>query len=278
LFLTVSFYAPHPPLIPPAFYYERYYNLELPAPAIGDWASSPENDGLGQSIDADRVFLKGEALRSAQAGYFGLINHIDDQLYWLMHEFISQNRQQNRPWIIVFTSDHGEMLNDHYYFRKCQPYEGSSQIPLLIRGAPELSMKSGQTCDQPVCLEDLMPTLLELADMPVPEGFDGQSLVPVLKGKDVVVRDYLHGEHSPCYSDMQAYHFLTDGHSKYIWRPYDGSEQLFDPDNDPQELHDLANVVEKEQLLNSWRRRMIDTLNGRPEGYTNGTRLIPGRP
>jgi hypothetical protein len=77
---------------------------------------------------------------------------------------------------------------------------------------------------------------------------------------------------------MQAYHFLTDGHSKYIWRPFDGSEQLFDLDNDPQELHDLLNVSEKHQLLNSWRRRMIETLTGRPEGFTDGIRLIPGRP
>ncbi|MDF1515379.1 MAG: sulfatase-like hydrolase/transferase, partial [Anaerolineae bacterium] len=278
LFLTVSFYAPHPPLIPPAFYFERYHSMELPAPATGDWALPPENDGRGQSIDAHRVHLQGEALRSAQAGYFGLINHIDDQLYWLMHEFISQSREQNRPWLIVLTSDHGEMLNDHYYFRKCQPYEGSSRIPFLIQGAPELGFKSRQTCDQPVCLEDLMPTLLELAEVPVPGDIDGQSLVPILQGEDIVVRDYLHGEHSPCYSDMQAYHFLTDGHSKYIWRPFDGSEQLFDLDNDPQELQDLMNVVEKDQLLNSWRKRMIDTLTGRPEGFTDGTRLIPGRP
>ena len=278
LFLTVSFYAPHPPLIPPTFYYERYQRMDLPAPAIGDWAVPPENDGLGQPIDTHRVHLQGEALRSAQAGYFGLINHIDDQLYWMIQEFITQSRRQNRPWLIVFTSDHGEMLNDHFCFRKCQPYEGSSRIPFLIRGAPELALKSGQTCDQPVCLEDLMPTLLEFAAVPMPEGIDGHSLVPVLRGENVRVREYLHGEHSPCYSDRQAYHFLTDGHSKYIWRPYDGSEQFFDLDNDPQELHDLVNVSDRYQLICNWRGRMIETLAGRPEGFTDGVRLIPGQP
>ncbi|MDF1515378.1 MAG: hypothetical protein P1S60_16330 [Anaerolineae bacterium] len=163
----------------------------------------------------------------------------------------------------------------HYYFRKCEPYKGSSRIPYLIRGAPELDLKAGQTCDQAVCLEDLMPTLLEFADAPVPEGIDGHSLVPVLRGEGVHVRDYLHGEHSPCYSDMQAYHFLTDGHSKYIWRPYNGSEQLFDLDNDPQERHNLANVAVKHQLLMSWRGRMIETLTGRPEGFVVEGKLKP---
>ena len=147
-----------------------------------------------------------------------------------------------------------------------------------MRGAPELALKSGHTCNQPVCLEDILPTLLELADVPVPEGIDGQSLVPVLRGEDVRVRDYLHGEHSPCYSDLQAYHFLTDGHIKYIWRPYDGSEQLFDLDNDSHELHDLVTMSDWNDRLNNWRGRMIETLSGRPEGFTDGVRLIPGRP
>ena len=141
-----------------------------------------------------------------------------------------------------------------------------------------MAMKEGQTYDQPVCLEDLMPTMLDLADVPIPEGVDGQSLVQVLRGEDIRVRDYIHGEHSPCYSDMQAYHFLTDGHRKYIWRPFDGSEQLFDLDNDPQELHDLVSESNWIKSLNNWRGRMIETLTGRPEGFTDGVCLIPGRP
>ncbi len=276
LFLTTSFYAPHPPLLPPPVYYERYKGMALPDPAIGSWAVPPPNDGLGLGVDSDRCVLRGEALRAAQAGYFGLINQIDDQLYWLIAEFQQKSRQMERPWVILLTSDHGEMLGDHYYFRKCEPYEGSSRVPLLFQGSSDLGWKPGVLSSQPVCLEDIMPTLLDLAGIPAPERMDGRSLVPVLRGEDVTLRPWLHGEHAPAYSPDQAYHFLTDGHGKYVWRPQSGQEQLFDLDQDPRELRDLAR--EKPGVLREWRSRLIGRLAGRPEGFTDGRQLIAGRP
>ena len=87
-------------------------------------------------------------MRSAQAGYFGLINHIDDQLYWLIQQFVGTSSGAGRPWVIVFTSDHGEMLGDHYLFRKCEPYEGSSCIPMLINASSKLQLARGATCAQ----------------------------------------------------------------------------------------------------------------------------------
>jgi arylsulfatase A-like enzyme len=278
LFLTTSFYAPHPPLCPPAFYMERYLRQSLPPAAIGDWAIPPHNQGIGAGVDAHRTCLTGEALRSAQAGYFGLINHIDDQLTWLLREFKALSLAQDRPWAILVTSDHGEMLGDHFYFRKCEPYEGASRIPFLVQGSPELNLQPNLTTDQPVSLEDVMPTLLALAELPVPEETDGANLLPLLRGETTEVRPWLHGEHAPCYSQAQAYHFLTDGHVKYIWRPTDGSEQLFDLDHDPQELHNLAQETKWARTLTLWRERMIETLTGRPEGFTDGKRLIPNRP
>jgi arylsulfatase A-like enzyme len=278
LFLTVSFYAPHPPLVPPAFYMERYLHLDLPDPAIGDWATPPPYGSLGLGVDAHRTCLQGEALRRAQAGYFGLINHLDDQLYWLITEFRQRSRAQGRSWVIVFTSDHGEMLGDHYYFRKCEPYAGASRIPFLIRGSEDLGFEPGITWDQPVCLEDLMPTLLTLADLPVPDHVDGRSLVPLLRGEREPVRQWLHGEHAPCYSQAQAYHFLTDGTWKYIWRPLDGTEQLFNLAQDPRELHDLARDATYRDEVNRWRQRLIAQLKDRPEGFTDGGRLIAARP
>ncbi len=276
LFLVTSFYAPHPPFLPPAFYMERYLRMDLPPPAIGEWAVPPPGGGVGAGVDAHRTVLRGEALRSAQAGYYGLINQIDDQLYWLMAEFRARSRAMGRPWVVVLTSDHGEMLGDHDYFRKCEPYEGSSRIPLLIQGSPDLGFAAGTRCIQPVCLEDLFPTLLDLAGVPVPENVDGVSLVPVLRGENVSLRPYLHGEHAPCYSQEQAYHFLFDGVFKYIWRPLDGSEQLFDLAHDPQELHDLS--AEMPDQLDLWRRRLVERLTGRPEGFVEGGALVAGRP
>lgn len=127
-----------------------------------------------------------------------------------------------------------------------------------------------------VALEDILPTLAELAGVK-PETGDGVSLVPVLRGREDEVRNRLHFEHAPCYSQPQAFHALTDGHMKYIWRPAAGTEQLFDLEEDPQEEHDLASDAAQREELQRWRGLMIQRLASRPEGFSDGERLIPGR-
>ena len=277
LFLTASFFAPHPPLFPPKRYFDAYKAQKLPAPAHGDWvdwqALSPKGDKKGH-----RVLLEGDALHAAEAGYFGLIQQLDDQIVPLIAEFTERSQKAKRPWVIVFTADHGEMLGDNGFYRKCEPFEGSANIPFIVAGSPELGFKPGLRPMQPVCLEDIMPTLLDLAGAPCPKPMDGISLVPVLRAEKPGVRQFLHFEHAPCYSQQQAFQALTDGRFKYIWRPLDGREHLFDLSQDPREEHDLAKVAAERPVLEQWRARMVKELANRPEGFTDGTNLIPGRP
>ena len=277
LFLTASIYSPHPPLFPPKTFYDRILERPLPQPAHGDWVAwdtlTTKGDGAGH-----RVLLQGETLRATQAGYFGLIEHIDAQIAPLVAEFTARSRKAGRPWVVVVTSDHGEMLGDHGYFRKCEPYEGSARIPFIVAGSPDLGFQAGLRSRQPVCLEDIMPTLLALGGAVCPDLMDGIDLGPVLRGKKSDVRPWLHFEHAPCYSKAQAFHALTDGRYKYIWRPTGGEEQLFDLDKDPREEHDLARDAAQGELLEPWRARMVERLAERPEGFSDGKRLIPGRP
>ena len=277
LFLTASFYAPHPPLFPPKKYFDGILARNLPQPAHGDWVAwetlSPQGDGAGH-----RVLLEGAVLRNTQAGYFGLIEHIDDQVAPLVAEFKARSQKAGRPWFIAVTSDHGEMLGDHGYFRKCEPYEGSACIPFILAGAADLGFQPGLRSAQPVALEDIFPTLLALAGAPCPSPMDGIDLGPVLRGRTREVRPVLHFEHAPCYSPAQAFHALTDGRHKYIWRPVKGDEQLFDLDQDPHEEHDLARDPSQAARVASWRSRLVQRLAGRPEGFSDGTKLIPGRP
>ncbi|HWH68158.1 MAG TPA: sulfatase-like hydrolase/transferase, partial [Candidatus Sulfotelmatobacter sp.] len=265
LFLTASFFSPHPPLFPPKAYFEAFSTAQLPAPAHGDWvdwpALSPTGDRPGH-----RVRLEGQTLRAAQAGYFGLIEHLDAQVLALVDAFKERSQKAKRPWIIVFTSDHGEMLGDHGFFRKCEPYEGAANIPFVITASGELGFKAGVRCQAPVCLEDLLPTLLELAGAQCPQPMDGISLVPVLRGQTQVVRPWLHLEHAPCYGKEQAFHALTDGHMKYVWRPGSGAEQFFDLDQDSREEHDLCNETSRRGLLEQCRSHLIQLLANRPEG------------
>lgn len=266
-FLTVSFLAPHPPLVPPEPYMERYLRTELPQPVIGDWAEPPDNKGLGMGQNASRVQLEGEALRSARAAYYGLINHVDDQINRLLNPV---NGLIGEDTIVVFTSDHGEMLGDHYFWRKTVPYEPSARIPLLIRPASGSRIAPGTVVEQAACLEDIMPTLLAMAGVVPPETVQGMDLSPLMRGEAVAPRPYIHIEHAP------MHHTLTDGREKFIWFVEDGREQFFRLADDPTELHDLARRPEEAERIAQWRDLLVKELAGRPEGFSDGARLIPG--
>jgi arylsulfatase len=277
LFLTASFFSPHPPLFPPKPYFDYYWNKKLPTPAHGDWvnwkALSPKGDKQGH-----RVLLEGEPLRAAQSGYFGLIEFLDHEIAPLISEFKKRSEQNKRPWLIVFTTDHGEALGDNGFYRKCEPYEGSANIPFIVAGSPDFGFQKKLRSDQLVCLEDVMPTVLDLAGIPCPQPMDGLALANTLRGDKTVIRPWLHFEHADCYTKEQAFHALTDGHLKYIWRPLDGSEQLFDLDKDPHEETDLSKIASRHDALKAWRERLIKKLASRPEGFSDGQHLIAGRP
>ena len=272
LFLVVSFVAPHPPLIPPAFYFERYLRTELPPPDIGDWATPPPARGLGLDVSDEHVDLRGEQLRCTRAGYYGLINHVDDQIRRLLNPVKGIDRMLGGNNVVLFTSDHGEMLGDHYQWRKSKAYEGSARIPLLIRAPQRLGLRRGAVVDTPVCLEDVMPTLLDLAGAPIPATVEGRSLLPLWRGETPAWREHLHLEHSPYF---QA---LLDGREKYIWQVRDGREQLFDLQADPRELHDLAPDPAAAPRVAAWRERLVEQLKARPEGFVRDGKLVAGRP
>lgn len=271
-FLTVSFLAPHPPLTPPAFYYDRYRNIDLPKPAIGNWCSKPDPKLASPRVDASRIDLNPEAFASMQAGYFGLINHVDDQLRRL---FNPPTTMIDRNTVVIFTSDHGEMLGDHHMFRKSEPYQGSACVPMIF-SAPGLGIDQSVVRDEAVCLEDIMPTCLELAGVPIPDCVDGKSLVPLLKGQKTTKanlwREYIFGEHSP------NAHYVTDGRYKFVWRVADGSEQFFDLSKDADELRNLVNIAKHKTLVATWRKRLVEHLRDRPEGFVENGKLVAGRP
>lgn len=270
-FLCVSFLAAHPPLTPPEFYMDRYLRQEPVKPHIGDWAEPPPNRGLGLDIGGTRVQLEGEALHSARAGYYGLINHVDDQLRRLLSPVTGVRRQTDDNTIVIFTADHGEMLGDHYRWHKRVPYEGSARVPLMISAPQRFGLNTGSVSDAPVCHEDIMPTVLEMAGVSVPDTVEGGSLMPLMRGESPEWRDQLHIQHAP---DSQA---LTDGKEKYLWWTDEGTEQLFDLRNDPHELHDLSEDPDSQDRLKVWRSRLIEKLKDRPDGLTDGERLIPDR-
>jgi len=266
-FLTLSFVAAHPPLQPPEVYFNRYLRTGVPDPYIGDWEGSPPSSA---SVAPQRVDLRGEALLNCRAGYYGLINHLDDQLRRVLNGVIGIPHR--RDTVVCLTSDHGEMLGDHYYWRKQVPYEGSARVPFLLSAPKESGVAPGSVFDEPATLADLMPTLLDLAGIDIPDTVDGRSLLPLMRGDGGLGREYVHIEFAG------GMHALTDGREKYVWDSSNGAEQLFNLDEDPNELHDAADDAVGKARVPTWRKRLIRRLEGRPEGFTDGEQLIAGRP
>jgi len=273
-FLNVSFIDPHPPLTPPALYYDRYIHRNLPAPVVGDWAPQFDEPQKGLDPNAWEMRLPAPDLQCCRAAYYGMINFIDDQIGRL-YQFA---RGLLDECLLIFTSDHGEMLGDHHLFRKTWPYDPSVRIPFIVRPPKSRGWPGEVVCDAPVGLQDIMPTILDAAGLPIPDTCTGKSLLPVMRGEATQVRDLLHGEHAGCYDYDHGHHFLTDGRRKYVWYTQTGREHLFDLDEDPQEGRDLALEPDADVRLRPWREKLIGFLEDRPEGFTNGEKLVAGRP
>ena len=282
--LFLGYYAPHAPHNPPAEFFTRYYQRTgLDGPAISDFDVPPCNSG---NTISGYIDLSEEEQRVLRAGYYGNIAFMDCQIGRILEKAV---RIPNT--YIIFTSDHGELLGDHYLYQKNRPYEGAVHVPLVIMGPgiPDCS-----TIDAPVAWHDLTSTILDLAGLPIPPSMDGRSMKTLLlQGSDAGWREYLHGEctHTffaanrtrPADSRRKLYYeagsqYLTDGKTKYIWHITSGTEQLFDVQNDWNEARDLAREEKYESVLAMWRARLIRELADRPEGYSDGKRLIAGRP
>lgn len=141
-----------------------------------------------------------------------------------------------------------------------------------------MGFAKGLHSEEPVCLEDLMPTMLAMAGSDIPDHLDGENLLPALRGEDDEIRDWLHFEHAKCYSKEQAFHALTDGEWKYIWRPQSGRELLFNLLQDPREEKDLSGADAHADTLSTWRAKLSKRLENRPEGFVLEGKLIAGRP
>ncbi|EGL15346.1 MULTISPECIES: arylsulfatase [unclassified Paenibacillus] len=276
-FLMTSFARPHSPYDAPSFYFDLYRGKKLPEPFMGDWAGRHNVPEDAAKPDAWRGVRSPEEIHRARAGYYGSIHHIDHQIGRLLFHLRKTGLLDET--LIVFTSDHGDMLGDHHLWRKTYAYEGSSHIPLLLKlpgGGQETRLKK---VEAPVVLQDLMPTLLEAAGAGIPDTVDGVSLLGLIRGEQAQ-RRFVHGEHSTCYAEEQEMQYVTDGEMKYIWFPRLNEEQLFDLRGDREETRDVSGCPEYREDLDMWRQRLIAVLESRNAGLTENGKLAPqaGRP
>lgn len=272
-FLMSSFVRPHQPLDPPQSYYDLYKDKKLAPPATGDWDDTQKTQEQGMRYDSIYGCKDEELRQQAMAGYYASITHVDHQIGRILTALQEEGVYEDT--IIVFVSDHGEMLFDHSLWRKVFPYEGSTHIPLLIRAGQNVLASKPRVVEGVAELRDIMPTLLDLCGAAIPDSVDGLSLKEAILGTESEIRPYLHGEHS--FHDGLSNHYIVTSRDKYIWYSESGREQYFDLANDPKETTDAIHVEACQERIQQLRQWLIEELAGREEGYSDGKRLIPGQ-
>jgi arylsulfatase A-like enzyme len=274
-FLTLSFNGPHPPWAVPEHYFNQFMDMDLPAPVQADWS---EHHATDADYPLDSNSWRGRVSTSrnhrARAAFFAYLAYIDAQVGRIW-DWLSRRGEMHNT-MLVFTSDHGEMLGDHNLWRKTYAYEASARVPFIV--TPPRSWPDAQrnvVSDALVGWEDIMPTFLDAAERPIPDTVDGRSLRPLLHGDSDGWRDWYHHEHSPCYAADNAYQCLTSVNWKYIWNPITGNEQLFNVSADPDEVHELSADPAHADTLAHWRSTLTAHLADRVEGWSDGATLTP---
>lgn len=272
-FLTMSYVRPHPPFDAPQTFYDMYRGKDLRPPHMGDWTDYDRLEAEGRIFDSSTGPVDPELKTAAQVGYYAAITQIDYEFGRFREAMFSHGLDQSNT-IILFISDHGEMLCDHGLFRKSLPYQGSAGVPFVV-SAPRscLERAAGGRPDYKkirnriVELRDVMPTLLALCGLDIPDTVDGQNVFdPEWE------REYIHGEH--LYGNGSCQWIVTEK-DKFIWFSDTGRRQYFDLTCDPNELHNAIDDPEYAGRIAELESHLIDELRWREEGFVQENRLTP---
>ncbi len=276
-FLKVSFKRPHPPFDPPKDWVKQYESVDIPMPKVGAWAGDWHGvDGgtLEKSPSATRGRFPAAEVRSSRLYYAAAISHVDEQVGEVLKALRKRGELENT--LILFCSDHGDMMGDNNLWRKTYAYEPSARIPMIVRWPQSLGIEAprGQVVDRLVELRDVLPTFLDAAGIGKPATMDGQSMLDLVRGRSDGWREVLDLEHRQIYWGGNSWVALTDGRHKFIYFTTSGRQQLFDLQHDPHELHDLAAAGEHAGMVNRWRRRMAEFLAVRGERWVKDGKLV----
>lgn len=190
--MSVNIYAPHHPFDPPKKFLDRYDPDSLPDPLYkpGELDDKPDfqrfdHDGSnGGRMPFSKMTPRER--REITAAYYAMIEHVDDNVGRILQALDETGQRENT--IVIFMSDHGELLGDHgIYLKGPYTYDCSVRVPLIVSWPNRF--KSGLKSDALVELTDITPTLLEAADMPIPDRVQGRSLTGLLTGKTGKHRD-----------------------------------------------------------------------------------------
>jgi choline-sulfatase len=254
LCLIASMTHPHDPYAIPKEYWDLYADAEIPLPEhdMAPAELDAHSKRLRYVCDMDNAEITEEQVRNARRAYFGAISYVDANVGRLMKALEASGLADDT--IVVFTSDHGEMLGERGLWYKMSWFENSARVPLII-SAPQLYRP--HRVAQSVSLVDILPTLVDMADPQAAKSLadvDGHSLVPHCKGEaghDEVIGEYLaEGAIAPVM-------MIRRGRFKFVYSPTD-PDQLYDLVADPAELANLAEGIDHASTLADFRHEAAE--------------------
>lgn len=276
LFLKVSFARPHSPYDPPQRLLEMYSDIEIPAPVVGDWVSSDwkSNANPDANLSAAIGNFGDEYAKNSRKHYYASVTFIDEQVGRIVEELKENGMYDNS--LILFISDHGDMLGDHHLWRKTYAYEGSAAIPFIVKTPTNIETiaKAGEEIDAPVEIRDILPTFLDVSNIAQPAKMDGKSILPLLQDKNPEWREFIDLEHSTAYWKTNYWMSLTDGKIKYVWFRVSGEEQLFDLEEDPYEVENLVGKSKYSKKLEYMRTALAHHLSVRGGEWVKDGKLL----
>jgi len=236
LLLVASFTHPHDPYEAPPEHWARYDGVEIDPPARPDPTDDAPTRHLRTMVGAESIDVSPKQTLLARRGYYAAVSLVDDHVGAIL-DALAENGLADDT-IVLFTSDHGDLLGERGLWYKMAPFEGSIRVPLIVHAPGRFA--AGRV-REPVSLLDLASTLAELAGGSADETLDGVSLAGTLGGDAAPVRDvpleYLaEGVRAPQVT-------LVRGGLKLI-RSLGEPDLVYDVDADPQELTNLGAAPE----------------------------------
>lgn len=256
-FLQVNFTAPHDPLLDPPQWLNKYPADKMPLPK-NFMERHPFDHGnfSGRDEKLNTWPRKQSDIRRDLATYYRVISDMDAQIGRIIAALTNHGKLDNT--VIIFTSDHGLAIGSHGLMGKQNMYEHTIGVPLIFSG-PGIPRNERRTAQ--IYLRDLFPTTCDLADISIPNTVEGQSFKPVIEGQKKKIYEHTFGY----FSDRQR--MIRTDRWKLIYYPHLKRHQLFDIQNDPDELRDLNNVPAHRDLkdhlktvLLRWQQQANDPL------------------
>ena len=243
--MFVSFVGPHDPFDPPTSWAERYRTADMPEPIESDGGGKPE------WVQRRRLDMSPEEILHTRRQYAANISLIDHWVGEMLNTLEQRGILDNT--VVIFASDHGEMLGDHGLYTKSVAYEASLRVPLILSGP---GIPGGQTCDTLVELSDINPTICELAGIPYlgseANSLDAKSLMPAVGDPGKPHRDN-------AMSQLRGFASLRTESHKLILN-WNSQTELYDLIEDPDECRNIADQAPDmvKQLRHQLQQRSLE--------------------